>query len=455
MENKPRETFGSRMGMLLAMAGSAIGLGNIWRFPYTLGQNGGAAFLLLYVLMLVLICLPVMVSEYLLGRRGGSNPFRSFDNLAPGSKWRWIGFVAVLASACILSFYCVVGGWSVKYLFDSFSFAFSNAQSDYAANFGGFIGNPFKPLLYTLIFLVLTGLIIIFGVRKGIERMSKIMITVLFVIIVLVVIRSLTLPGAVEGVRYMFVPDFSKVTADTVIAAMGQAFFSLSIGCGCILTYASYVSKGENILASSAWISFFDTVFAIIAGLAIIPAVYAIAYMNGVDPDVSAGPGLVFITLPGVFSQMPLGGVAAILFFLALMLAAITSSISLMEVVVAFIIEELHRSRVMAVVMTVLICGVVGVFCSLSFGPLESFKLFGLSVFDFFDYLTSNILLPVGGLLLAVFAGWRLKRANYLDELTNGGKLKIPRWLCLTIYYLVKFVAPIAISVIFLNCILS
>ncbi len=455
MTRKPRETFGSRMGMLLAMAGSAIGLGNIWRFPYTLGQNGGAAFLLIYVLMLVLICLPVMVSEYLIGRRGGSNPFRSFDNLAPGSKWRWIGFVAVLTSACILSFYCVVGGWSVKYLFDSFSFAFSDAQSDYAANFGGFIGNPFKPLLYTLLFLVLTGLIIIFGVRKGIERMSKIMITVLFVIIVLVVVRSLTLPGAVEGVRYMFVPDFSKVTADTVIAAMGQAFFSLSIGCGCILTYASYVSKEENILASSAWISFFDTVFAIIAGLAIIPAVYAIAYMNGVDPNVGAGPGLVFITLPGVFSQMPLGGVAAILFFLALLLAAITSSISLMEVVVAFIIEELHRSRVMAVVMTVLICGVVGVFCSLSFGPLEGFKLFGLSVFDFFDYLTSNILLPVGGLLLAVFAGWRLKRANYLDELTNGGKLKIPRWLCLTIYYLVKFVAPIAISVIFLNCILS
>ena len=455
MGSKQRETFGSRIGMLLAMAGSAIGLGNIWRFPYTLGQNGGAAFLLIYVLMLVLICLPVMVSEYLIGRRGGSNPFRSFDNLSPGSKWRWIGFVAVLASACILSFYCVVGGWSVKYLFDSFSFAFSDAQSDYAANFSSFIGSPFKPLLYTLLFLVLTGLIIIFGVRKGIERMSKIMITVLFVIIVLVVIRSLTLPGAVEGVRYMFVPDFSKVTADTVIAAMGQAFFSLSIGCGCILTYASYVSKGENILASSAWISFFDTVFAIIAGLAIIPAVYAIAYMNGVDPDVGAGPGLVFITLPGVFSQMPLGGVAAILFFLALLLAAITSSISLMEVVVAFIIEELHRSRVMAVVMTVLICGVVGVFCSLSFGPLEGFKLFGLSVFDFFDYLTSNILLPVGGLLLAVVAGWRLKRANYLDELTNGGSLKLPRWLCLTIYYLVKFVAPIAISVIFLNCVFS
>lgn len=455
MAPKSRETFGSRMGMLLAMAGSAIGLGNIWRFPYTLGQNGGAAFLLLYVLMLVLICLPVMISEYLLGRRGGSNPFRTFDILAPGTKWRWIGFMAVLSSACILSFYCVVGGWSVKYLADACSGVLMSFDGDYSDLFGSFISNPWKPLFYTLVFLGITGLIIALGVRKGIERMSKLMIKVLFLIIVLVVIRSLTLPGAMEGVRYMFVPDFSKVTADTCIAAMGQAFFSLSIGCGCILTYASYVDKKENIAASSAWIAFFDTTFAIVAGLAIIPAVYAIALMNGVNPDVSAGPGLVFITLPGVFKAMPLGGVAALLFFLALLLAAITSAISLMEVVVAFIIEELRRSRVHAVVTCFLLCGGVGVFCSLSFGPLEGFKLFGLSVFDFFDYITSNIMLPAGGLLLAVFAGWRLKRANYLDELTNSGDLNIPRWLSLTIYYLLKLVAPLAISLIFINCILS
>lgn len=455
MAPKSRETFGSRMGMLLAMAGSAIGLGNIWRFPYTLGQNGGAAFLLLYVLMLVLICLPVMISEYLLGRRGGSNSFRTFDILAPGTKWRWIGFMAVLSSACILSFYCVVGGWSVKYLADACSGVLMSFDGDYSDLFGSFISNPWKPLFYTLVFLGITGLIIALGVRKGIERMSKLMIKVLFLIIVLVVIRSLTLPGAMEGVRYMFVPDFSKVTADTCIAAMGQAFFSLSIGCGCILTYASYVDKKENIAASSAWIAFFDTTFAIVAGLAIIPAVYAIALMNGVNPDVSAGPGLVFITLPGVFKAMPLGGVAALLFFLALLLAAITSAISLMEVVVAFIIEELRRSRVHAVVTCFLLCGGVGVFCSLSFGPLEGFKLFGLSVFDFFDYITSNIMLPAGGLLLAVFAGWRLKRANYLDELTNSGNLNIPRWLSLTIYYLLKLVAPLAISLIFINCILS
>ncbi|MBO4268186.1 MAG: sodium-dependent transporter [Bacteroidaceae bacterium] len=455
MTRKSRETFGSRIGMLLAMAGSAIGLGNIWRFPYMLGKNGGAAFLLLYIVMLIVICLPVMISEYLTGRRGGSNPFRTFDRLAPGSKWRWIGLIAVLASVCILSFYCVVGGWSVRYLVEACSGGLMGYQGDYAGFFGTFISNPWKPLAYTMLFLGMTGLIIVFGVRKGIERMSKIMITVLFVIIVLVVIRSLSLPGAVEGVRYMFVPDFSKVTANTCIAAMGQAFFSLSIGCGCILTYASYVHKDENIAASSAWIAFFDTAFAVIAGLAIIPAVYAIALMNGADPDVSAGPGLVFITLPGVFKSMPLGGLAAVLFFLALLLAAITSAISLMEVVVAFIIEEMRRSRLRAVLISFLLCGGIGVFCSLSFGPLDGFRLFGLSVFDFFDYITSNIMLPVGGLLLAVFAGWRLKRADYIDELTNGGTLKLPRRLALTIYYLVKFVAPLAISLIFLNCILS
>ena len=455
MALKSRETFGSRMGMLLAMAGSAIGLGNIWRFPYMMGKNGGAAFILIYVIMLVVLCLPVMVSEYLIGRRGAANPFSAFDRLAPGSKWRWIGFIGVLAAACILSFYCVVGGWSVKYLADSCVLAFSDPQADYAASFGAFISNPWKPLAYTLLFLGLTGSIIVFGVRNGIERMSKVMIPMLFIIIVLVVIRSLTLPGAIEGVRYMFVPDFSKVTADTCIAAMGQAFFSLSLGCGTILTYASYVKKEENILASSAWISFFDTMFAVIAGMAIIPAVYAIAYMNGMEPDVSAGPGLVFITLPGVFSQMPLGGLAAILFFLALLLAAVTSAISLMEVVVAFIIEEMHRSRKKAVLLSFILCGVVGAFCSLSFGPLTGFKLFGLSVFDFFDYITSNIMMPAGGLLLAVFVGWRLRRANFLDELTNSGRLKIPRWLSLTIYYLVKLVAPVGILLIFLNCIFS
>lgn len=446
-----RETFRNRTGVLMAMAGSAIGLGNIWRFPYMLGHNGGAAFILIYILMLLVLCLPVMISEYLLGRRGNSNPFRCFDTLAPGTKWRWIGFMAVLSSACILSFYCVVGGWSVRFLVESVNIPAFAAQGDWTAFFSSFTGNAWLPLAYTLVFLGLTGLIIALGVRNGIERMSKIMITVLFVIIVLVVIRSLSLPGSIEGVKYMFIPDFSKVTSETVIAAMGQAFFSLSIGCGTILTYASYVSRSENIALTSVGVAFFDTLFAVVAGLAILPAVYAIASMNGTVPDAGAGPGLVFITLPGVFQSMPLGGVAAILFFLALLLAALTSSISLLEVIVSFIIEELHKSRTKAVIMGFILCGTVGILCSLSFGPLEGVRLFSLGIFDFFDYITSNIMLPLGGLLLAVFAGWRLKRANFLDELTNGGAISLPRWVCLTIYYLVKFVAPLGILLILLN----
>ncbi|MCQ2064451.1 MAG: sodium-dependent transporter [Bacteroidaceae bacterium] len=451
MAQKSRETFGSRAGVLLAMAGSAIGLGNIWRFPYMLGQNGGAAFLLMYVIMLLVFCLPVLISEYLVGRRGASNPYRCFSVLAPGTGWRWIGLLAVLSSACILSFYCVVGGWSVKYLVESCMNGFTAGQN-YGELFGAFIGNAWKPLVYTMIFLGLTGLIIVLGVRKGIERMSKIMIKVLFVIIVLVVVRSLSLPGALDGVRYMFVPDFSKVTTSVMVAAMGQAFFSLSIGCGTIMTYASYVRKDENIAATSAGVAFFDTLFAIIAGLAIIPAVFAAAAQNGTAANVEAGPGLVFITLPGVFSSMPLGRIAAVLFFLSLLLAAITSAISLMEVVVSFVIEEMHRSRGRAVLAAFLLCGGVGVLCSLSFGPLENFRLFGLGIFDFFDYLTSNILLPAGGLLLTFFAGWHLKKDNYLDELTNGGTIRIPHWLCCTIFYLVKWVAPIGIALILLNC---
>lgn len=451
MVQKSRETFGSRTGVLLAMAGSAIGLGNIWRFPYMVGQNGGAAFILIYIVMLLVFCLPVLISEYLIGRRGASNPFRCFDVLAPGTKWRWMGFLAVLSSACILSFYCVVGGWSVKYLFESCISGFDKGQ-DNGALFSTFIASPWKPLFYTTAFLGMTGLIIFFGVRKGIERMSKIMIKVLFVIIVLVVIRAMSLPGSIEGIKYLFLPDFSKVTSNIIVSAMGQAFFSLSIGCGAILTYASYVKKSENIVATSIGIAAFDTLFAIIAGMAIIPAVYAIALQNGTSPDVGAGPGLVFITLPGVFGSMPLGRIASILFFLALLLAAITSAISLMEVVVSFIIEEMHKKRGTAVLLTFLLCGGVGVLCSLSFGPLEGVKLFGLGIFDFFDYITSNIMLPLGGLLLALFAGWRLKKDNYMDELTNCGTIGIPRWLCLTIFYLVKWVAPIGIGLILLNC---
>ena len=456
MERRERrkERFDSRFGMIMAMAGSAVGLGNLWRFPFLVAQNGGGAFIFVYLVLLLTICIPVLMTEITLGRKCRSNVTRVYDNLG-APRWRWAGFITLLTPIIIMAFYTVVGGWSVKYLIQACSFSFSTPDADYAGAFGGFISSTWEPLIYTLIFLTVTALANFGGVKNGIEKFSKPMMTILSITIILVAIRSLTLPGASEGTKYLLIPDFSKIDGKVLLTALGQAFMSLSIGIGILLTYGSYVKTKEDIAMTSISTGLIDTLFAIIAGLAIIPAVYAIAYMNGTEPAINAGPGLVFITLPGVFKAMPLGGVAALLFFLALLLAAITSAISLMEVVVAFIIEELRRSRVHAVVTCFLLCGGVGVFCSLSFGPLEGFKLFGLSVFDFFDYITSNIMLPAGGLLLAVFAGWRLKRANYLDELTNSGNLNIPRWLSLTIYYLLKLVAPLAISLIFINCILN
>lgn len=447
-----RESFKNRFGVLFAMAGSAIGLGNIWRFPYITAQNGGAAFILVYLLLMTLICLPVLISETLLGRRSASNAISAYGKLVPkaGKAWGKIGYFGVMAAMCVLSFYCVVGGWSIRYLIDAVTFQMTSFEGNYAARFGEYITSPLPPILYALLFLGITGAVIVMGVKNGIERMSKIMMSVLLVVILLVTVRSLTLPGAMEGVRYMLVPDFSKIDGNVVLAALGQAFFSMSIGCGTILTYGSYVKKSENLVTTSIMTSAMDVLFAIIAGLAIIPAVYAIASMNGVEPVVDAGPSLVYITLPGVFKAMPMGSVCAILFFLALLLAAVTSSISMMESMVAFLTERFGMKRSVSVTLCILLCGTVGCFCSLSQGAMANLTLFGLNVFDFFDYISSNILMVCGGFFMMVFAGWRLDRKDYMDELTNGGTLAIPAWFAKTIYFLVRYLAPLGILAIFL-----
>ncbi len=447
-----RENFKNRLGVLFAMAGSAIGLGNIWRFPYVTAQNGGAAFILVYLILMTLICLPVLISETLLGRRSASNAISAYGKLVPeaGKAWGKIGYFGVMAAMCVLSFYCVVGGWSVRYLIDAVTFQITSFDGNYAERFGSYIGSPLPPVLYAMSFLAITGAVIVMGVKNGIERMSKIMMSVLLVIIVLVAIRSMTLPGAMEGVKYMLVPDFSKIDGNVVLAALGQAFFSMSIGCGTILTYGSYVKKSENLVTTSILTSAMDVLFAIIAGLAIIPAVFAIASMNGYEPVVDAGPSLVYITLPGVFKAMPMGAVFAILFFLALLLAAVTSSISMMESMVAFLTEEFRMKRSVSVILCIVLCGTVGCFCSLSQGAMANLKLFGLNIFDFFDYISSNILMVCGGFFMMIFAGWRMKKSDYMDELTNGGTLHIPAWFARTLYFLVRYLAPLGILAIFL-----
>lgn len=438
-----RDNFGSRFGVLVAMAGSAVGLGNLWRFPYLVGTNGGAAFIILYLAFVLLLCIPIMYSEFLIGRRSGANAIGAFRILAPGTKWGIIGILGVLCSISILAFYCVVGGWTIDYIFKAATFQFHTTNiTDLENMFSTSTSSTYEPLLFLTVFIVLTGIIVLIGVKRGIENFAKVMMPLLFLLVIVVAIRSVTLPNASEGLAFLFKPDFSKVTATTLFEALGQAFFSLSLGCGTILTYGSYVKKDENIVKTSVFTSLADTTFAIIAGLAIMPAVFSF----GISP--SEGPGLVFVTLPRVFAQIPFGSILAIVFFFILFFAAITSSISLLEVPVAYLIEEFKLKRGTSVAILLALLLVLSSLCSLSQGQLADVKLFGLNFFDFFDSLSANILMPVGGLLIVIFVGWRLGKANFVDEITSKGDVVLTTWFINFTYFIIKYIAPIVIGVI-------
>lgn len=442
--HKTRDSFGSKFGAIAALAGSAVGLGNIWKFPYEAGSNGGGAFLIIYIFFTLAIGLPVMLSEFALGRRGQRNAFGTFKAVAPGTRWYLFGILSILAAAFILSFYGTVSGWTLEYVWLALSDSFHGQSADGINDtFHRFISHPYKAVIWQVGFMILTGAIILAGVKKGIERYTKMMMPLLFVIVILLGIRACTLPGASEGLKFLFYPDFSAVTGDSILSALGQAFFSLSLGMGVLLTYASYIQRNENLTAISLQVIITDTLVAILAGTAILPAVFAF----GIDPQ--AGPGLVFLTLPKVFQSMPLGYVWALLFFLLLTFAALTSAISLLEVVVAYLTEEKKMSRLKATSLATFVISLLGIFCTLSFGPLSSTRIFGLSIFETFDYITSNLLLPVGGILLCIFAGYRLDKAVLYSEISNDGKLKL-KFFRLYIFIL-KFVAPICIFLILLN----
>ena len=440
-----RESFGSRFGALVAMAGSAVGLGNLWRFPYLVGENGGAAFIIVYILFVFLLCLPIFISEFVIGRRSQKNAYAAFRDLSDGSAWKWAGLITVMVPFIVTSYYCVIGGWSVEYLFKSFAFDFTGSNSQTAINsmFVDFVSNPWLPLIGHTLFLLGTAAIVAVGIKDGIEKFSKVMMPLLFVIVVFIAIYSITLPGAGSGIDYLFNPDFSKITGRSCAAALGQAFFSLSLGFGTIMTYASYVDKNENIMFQSTATAVSDLVFALIAGVAIMPAVFAF----GLDPQ--SGPGLVFETLPYVFSQMPAGGIIAILFFAALLVAALTSSISMFEVGVAYLIEEKKLSRMTSCIILFIGCWIFGAFCSLSFGPLSNVEIFGMTIFDLFDYTSSNILMTLGSLLTVIFVGWRLKKTDIYEEFTNGGTLRTNVRIFGILWFLIRYVAPLAILVIF------
>lgn len=440
-----RDSFASSFGVLVAMAGSAVGLGNLWRFPYLVGTNGGAAFIIIYLAIVFLLALPIMYAEFVVGRRAQSNVYGAFKKLAPGSKWGIIGVMAIICCILIVSFYSVVGGWTIDYLVKAVMGEFSSGSEGFDGLFAQTVSSNYRPLLFMLLFVGTSAVVLLAGVKDGIEKYSKVLMPLLFLMVIIIAVRSVTLPGAGAGLDFLFKPDFSKVTASTVLDALGQAFFSLSVGFGIIFTYASYVNKNENLIKMSAQTATADTLFAIIAGIAIMPAVFAF----GISP--SQGPGLVFVTLPYVFAQLPLGSVLAAIFFFVLFVAALTSAISLLEVAVAYVLEEFKIGRKTAVLIVTLIVLFLGTFCSLSQGLLGSVKIFGNNIFDLFDKTTANILIPLGALLIVLFAGWRMKWSDFEDEITSSGKHRINPVYLKFIKFSVRYLAPVVIAVIMIR----
>ncbi|GAF03123.1 sodium-dependent transporter [Saccharicrinis fermentans] len=428
-----RDSFSSKFGVIAAAAGSAIGLGNIWRFPYVLGENGGGAFFLIYLFFIVSIGIPVMLSELVIGRRSQSSIFGAFKVLCPGvSFFQVVGVMGVAAAFLILSFYSVVAGWTVEYTV----LAIGNQLSDKTPEqlsvlFQDFSTSLWRPIFYLVVFMFLTAGIVIGGVKNGIERYAKILMPVLFLIIIILCVKSASLSGAVEGFKFLFQPDFSKITGNVVLEALGQAFFSLSIGMGAIATYGSYVQKKENLVHAAVSVSMVDTLIAVLAGVAIFPAVFAF----NIQPD--AGPGLVFVTLPNIFNQMGGGYFFSVAFFVLLLIAALTSSVSLLEVVVAYFTDELKMSRKYATLLGTILMIVLGVFCVIY--P---------KLFDAFEWTSSNLLLPLGGILISVFIGWFLGKDKVKEEIeAHGGKVVI-----LNVFMvIVKIFAPIAVALVFMK----
>ena len=434
--------------MILATAGGAVGLGNVWRFPYMTGQNGGAAFILIYIGCILLLGLPCMISEFIIGRHAASNTARAYTKLSNGTAWKWVGFLGVLTGFLITGYYAVVSGWCLQYGVASAMGHLHGTPDYFKSYFTDFSTNPWKPVLWTVMILLFTHYVIIHGVRNGIERASKIMMPALFILLVAIVIASCLLPGAGKGIEFLLKPDFSKVTGDVFLGALGQSFYSMSIAMGCICTYASYYSRHTKLLNSAVQIGVIDTCVAILAGLMIFPAAFSV----GVSPD--SGPSLIFITLPNVFEQafasMPvLGYVISLAFYLLLSVAALTSLISLHEVSTAFFQEELHISRSRAAMIVTGGCSMIGAICSLSLGEWSFLKVAGVDLFDVFDFVTGQIFLPVGGLLTCLFIGWYVPKKLVKDEFTNWGTTRGVFFG--TYYFLIRFVCPLAILAIFLH----
>lgn len=439
-----RASFGTKFGVFAAAVGSAVGLGNVWRFPYLTGNNGGAAFILVYILCILIIGIPILLSEFIIGRRGQGSVFRSFKKLSPKQPWYLVGLIGVFAAFIILSFYGTIAGWTIEYVYLSLkSFFITTEITNYSEYFSNITGDNTIPVVCQLIFMLITGIIIIFGVQKGIEKSSIVMLPLLFIIIIVLCIRSLTLPNSIEGVKFLFYPDFSKINSSVILSTLGQSFFSLSIGMGALITYGSYVKKDNNLPKTAILTAFTDLLIAILAGVAIFPAIFSF----GISPE--EGTGLIFVVLPEIFASMPGGAFFSLLFFILLAIAALTSSISLLEVIVLFVTEEFKIKRWLATVLATIAASILGVFTTLSFGPLKDSTIGGKTLFEWADFISTNILLPLGGFLIVIFLGWFYKKKYIKEEVTNEGTIKFS--LFNLFYFSIKYIAPIAIIFVFLR----
>ena len=443
-----RGNFGSKLGVILATAGSAVGLGNVWRFPYMTGQNGGAAFIIIYLVCILILGIPGMVSEFIVGRHSQTNAARAYATFSSGKAWGLVGILGILTSTIILGFYAVVAGWCLHYLGASAIGRLKGDASFVQTYFQTFSSDPIKPAALGVAFILVTHFIIVRGVRNGIERASKLLMPLLFILLLIIVVASCSLPGASKGIEFLLMPDFSKVTGKVFLEALGQAFFSLSLGTACLCTYASYFSRQTKLLHSATQIALIDFFIALMSGLMIFPAAFSV----GLQPD--SGPSLIFITLPNVFQQafsfMPMVGyVISIMFYALLVFAALTSTISMHEIGTAFFHEELHISRSKAAWVLTIVCSILAVFCSMSVGQLD-IQVLGKSLMDFCDFVTAQVMLPTGALLTSILVGWfaskRIVREEFTNYETSGTKVYFSFYM-----FCVRYIVPVCIFLILMH----
>lgn len=450
-----RGGFSTKLGLVLAAAGSAIGLGNIWRFPTETGEYGGSAFLLVYLICILVFGLPLMIAEFTVGRAARSSTGKAYAILAPKTSWKFIGLASTLTAFLILGYYNVVAGWTLFYLGEAAAGSFVSMSSQTAADgsnvfaesFGAFVSNPWKPIVCLVLFMAFTHVVITAGVKKGIERFSKLMMPLLFIIMLFLCGCSFTMPGFRKGMEFLFAPDFDKIDAKVVRSALAQCFYSFSLAMGCICTYASYFRADANLAKTAVSVGAMDTLAAVLAGIVIFPAVFSVP---GLEPD--SGAKLVFIALPNVFDSA-LAGVPVLswlvscLFYLLLVIATVTSTVSLHEVITSYVSEHWGFSRTKSAWIVSILCVILGVICSLSMGPyLGDIKVAGMNIFDLFDFVTAQLMLPITGIFISIFVGWKMNRDTLMRELTSGGNCSGTAWLYKPLVFILRFIAPIIIA---------